>query len=305
MIHNIEECNNSTQQLIESAGLNFDVASTPVQYNVGVNTHSFNNRRVLYRTDNHKAFGVVSDDYKIHQPKDIINFYQNLANVDGFRLVQASSIGNGRKIWALAETDTQLRIHGNDVLKGYLFLATSYDSSMATVARFITNRLFCNNQLQVILHGDMDALKVVAGGVYRITHASEFKPVSIKEKLGLDASNWDKYAEYLERLSETKVSKADAIGYFIDMFYPNGIEDTKNKLVEKKMKLITNIYDNAPGQNVVGAKGTAWGLVNAVTYFVDNYREGRTNDTTSEYRLFGQGEVLKNKAFTQALKLAA
>jgi len=59
------------------------------------------------------------------------------------------------------------------------------------------------------------------------------------------------------------------------------------------------------GAELAAAKGTAWGLLNVVTEFVDHERRARSQ----EYRLgsawFGQGATIKQRALDQALALAA
>jgi hypothetical protein len=53
------------------------------------------------------------------------------------------------------------------------------------------------------------------------------------------------------------------------------------------------------------ASGTAWGLVNAVTQFVDHERRARSTDHRLDSAWFGQGAAIKAKAYQEAMKLAA
>jgi hypothetical protein len=41
---------------------------------------------------------------------------------------------------------------------------------------------------------------------------------------------------------------------------------------------INAAFKSAPGQDLVSAKGTAWGLVNAVTHYVDHIRANKSRD---------------------------
>jgi hypothetical protein len=52
------------------------------------------------------------------------------------------------------------------------------------------------------------------------------------------------------------------------------------------------------------SKGTAYGLLNAVTEFVDHERRARSTDHRLDSAWFGQGAALKQKALDQALLLA-
>ena len=51
------------------------------------------------------------------------------------------------------------------------------------------------------------------------------------------------------------------------------------------------------------ASGTAWGLLNAVTEYVDHHRRARNQDNRLDSAWFGQGAQLKHKALEQALTL--
>ena len=53
------------------------------------------------------------------------------------------------------------------------------------------------------------------------------------------------------------------------------------------------------------AKGTAWGLVNAVTEYADHSKRARSNDHRLDSAWFGPGAQLKQAAWTEALKLVS
>jgi hypothetical protein len=59
------------------------------------------------------------------------------------------------------------------------------------------------------------------------------------------------------------------------------------------------------GAELASAKGTAFGLLNAVTEFVDHERRARSTDHRLESAWFGQGASLKEKALNYALKMIA
>ena len=59
------------------------------------------------------------------------------------------------------------------------------------------------------------------------------------------------------------------------------------------------------GAEMASAKGTAFGLLNAVTEFVDHERRARSADHRLESAWFGQGAALKENALEQALMMIA
>jgi hypothetical protein len=56
---------------------------------------------------------------------------------------------------------------------------------------------------------------------------------------------------------------------------------------------------------MASSKGTAFGLLNSVTEFVDHERRARSVDHRLESAWFGQGASVKEKALEQALMMIA
>ncbi len=77
---------------------------------------------------------MVSARYQVVQPKQVLEFYRDLTEVSGYELETAGVLKAGRKFWALARTGKSSALKGNDVVNGYLLLATSCDGTLATTA---------------------------------------------------------------------------------------------------------------------------------------------------------------------------
>ena len=66
------------------------------------------------------------------------------------------------------------------------------------------------------------------------------------------------------------------------------------------------LYDGGGrGADLASAKGTAWGLLNAVTEFVDHERRARNQEYRLDSAWFGQGPGLKQRALEAAVQLAS
>ena len=83
--------------------------------------------------------------------------------------------------------------------------------------------------------------------------------------------------------------------------------DPAAKLVnERALKKVQALYDGqGRGAELASAQGTAWGLLNAVTEFVDHERRARSQEYRLDSAWFGQGANLKQRALDQALQLVA
>lgn len=286
----------------QQAGMAFDIKETPVRYltesigSLGA-IMSFPEQKVLYRSDTKTALSVVSARYKVVQPKEILEFYRDLVEVSGFELETAGVLKEGRKIWALARTNQSATLKGNDVVNGYLLLATACDGTLATTAQFTSIRVVCNNTLAVALANGSGAVKV--------PHSTSFDPQAVKKQLGISVSSWDGFMYRMKTLSERKVKSHEAMNYFLRVFTDQS--DTSAGLSnERAMKKVLALYEGlGKGAELASSKGTAFGLLNAVTEFVDHERRARSTDHRLESAWFGQGATLKQKALDQAMMMVA
>jgi len=287
----------------EKAGMNWNICSTPVRYMteqagaLGA-VMSFADQMVLYRSDTKAPLSVVSDRYQVVQPREVLEFYRDLTEVSGFELETAGVLKEGKKFWALAKTGKESVLKGNDVVKGYLLLATSCDGTLATTATPTTIRVVCNNTLGIALNGASSAIKV--------PHRTSFDALAVKKQLGIAVSQWDSFMYRMKTLSERKVKSHEAMNYFLKVICQtegqgDGAQGLSN---ERALKKVQALFDGAGrGAELAAAKGTAWGLLNAVTEFVDHERRARSQEYRLDSAWFGQGANLKQRALDHALQL--
>jgi hypothetical protein len=73
---------------------------------------------------------------------------------------------------------------------------------------------------------------------------------------------------------------------------------------EEKTRKALKAIEQAPGNNLETAHGTAWGLLNAVTYTVDHHL-GKNQDFRLRQGWFGSYAKTKQRALDLALALPA
>lgn len=281
------------------AGLGWEAKKTPVLFNDSEGIQTVTGKSVLYRDDTRGPLGVVGDDYKIVQPHDVMEFYRDLTERWGFKMETAGGIKGGRVIWALAKVGEEVRVAGNDVLKGYLLLSTSFDGSAATTGRFTTIRVVCNNTLSAATNSKPDV---------SVSHRSMFDPDAVKLRLGVGDA-FGKFSEDASKLAERPVSPEESVEFFLKVYHGMTAAeistDKDKKATEKTIKRLADHFLNGPGAELRSARNTAWGLLNAVTFDIDHVRKSRTPEGRFEQAMFGTGETLKNKAREIALAMAA
>jgi len=111
----------------QEAGLAWNILETPVRYmteqagSLGA-IMSFDDQKVLYRSDTKAALSVVSGRYQVVQPKTVLEFYRDLTEISGFEMETVGSLRGGKKFWALAKTGKETVLKGSDSVKGYILL---------------------------------------------------------------------------------------------------------------------------------------------------------------------------------------
>ena len=287
------------------AGMDWQIQESPVHFKadtIGVlgTIHSFPEQKVLYRSDTKAALSVVSQRYQVVQPREVLEFYRDLTEVSGYELETAGVLKEGRKFWALARTGQSAEFKGSDQVNGYLLLATSCDGTLATTATPTTVRVVCNNTLTIALDGTAHAIKV--------PHNTRFDPQAVKKQLGIAVSQWDEFMYRMRCLAERKVQWHEDMGFFMNVLCDVQPNSAMPQVLpnERALRKVQSLYEGqGKGATLESANGTAWGLLNAVTEYVDHERRARSTEYRLDSAWFGQGAVIKQRALDAALKLAA
>jgi len=289
----------------QQAGMDWHVESAEVRYfascasPVVSSIHAFPDQKVLYRSDTKAPLSVVSKRFQVVQPAEILEFYRDLTEAGGYELETAGVLKQGRKLWALAKTGQSARLKGRDQINGYLLLATACDGTLATTAQFTSVRVVCNNTLAIALGNSAGAVKV--------GHRSQFDAQAVKRQLGIAISSWDGFMARMKALAECKVADTAAEAFWKRVFtYPTTNTEDLQTVSERSIKAVQELYaGKGMGAQLASSTGTAWGLLNSVTEFVDHHRRSRSGDHRRDSAWFGQGASLKQRAWEESLKLVA
>lgn len=294
------------QQPIEvwktQAGMDWQIEASDVRYiagnaNLGV-IHAFPDQKVLYRSDTKAPLAVVSKRFQVVQPGEILEFYRDLSEIGGFELETAGVLREGRKFWALARTGHSVSLKGRDRVDGYLLLATACDGTLATTAQFTSVRVVCNNTLQVALGNSSGAIKV--------PHRSRFDPEAVKRQLGITVAAWDGFVERMKALVDRPLDPDSVEGLLRRVMTYAGQNNEAPVVNEQAVANVRALYEGGGrGAFLTSSRGTAWGLVNGITEFIDHHRRARSDDHRRDAAWFGQGAQIKQRAWDEVMKLVA
>ena len=284
------------------AGMDWMIEESEVRYITGSQTvgaiHSFPEQKVLYRSDTKRPLAVVSKRFQVVQPEEVLEFYRDLTEYSGFELETAGVLKEGRKFWALARTGQSTTLKGKDQVNGYLLLATACDGSLATTAQFTSVRVVCNNTLQIALGDNRGAVKV--------PHRSEFNADAVKQQLGITVAPWNRFVAKMKDLVACPVDPDSVDGLLRRVLVYPGQVGKAPVVNEQAVRSVRALYEGAGrGAQLASSRGTAWGLLNSVTEYVDHHRRARSDDHRREAAWFGQGAQFKQRAWDELVQLTA
>lgn len=301
----------------KAAGLDFIAKAAPVKFEVAsdcltcptVSKHSYADKSVIYRADTMAPLGIADTRrYKIVQPAEIIAFFAEFARAGDMKLEVAGSILGGRRIWALARHEMEIRVMGQDVVRPYFNLTTSFDGETATIGTFTSVRVVCNNTLNM-LYQEVDADGVRKGygrsGFY-VPHSSKFNAESAKKHIADLVTAATQFEQDANTMANVGLSGEAALKFFaglVGVEDKNGTDLTANS--RKKIDELFGLYRNGPGAGLRAAHGTVWGALNAVTNWTDFHARERKVGGRVASAWYGAGKELKGKAFREAMSLAA
>lgn len=280
----------------EESGLDFQLATADVQFTPppsvwnGFKSQSlpFDGKKVMYRTDSNLPLGLVSTQYKIVQPIEVLEFFRDMVGTVA-HLETAGVLRNGAHYWALAKMDGEFSVAGDQVNQ-YLLLASSCDGSLATQARLTSVRVVCNNTLQLATSR--------GGQVVQVRHNSTFNAADVKSKLGEFNDAFKNFEHTAKFLANIKMSSSQAQAIFTQIL--GGDEKKPSRAAARALTL----FEGAGiGAGLESAKGTAWGALNAVTQLMD-WETARTSDARLANAWFGGGVNVKAKTVDALMALA-
>jgi phage/plasmid-like protein (TIGR03299 family) len=311
----------------EACGFDWEIVTTPVEYrDLDGNLLKMEDRRVLFRSDTGAALSVMSDRYQVVQPAQVLDFFRDVCESQRWTMETAGVLRGGAQYWALAKAGLDAYVAGTDEHQMYMLLATSADGSLATLAQATDIRVVCANTLGF-------ALNNTKGQSLRIRHNTAFDEKQIKRELGMVdmEQSWNCFISTMKALQSVEIDRNQATRFFSDLLRPSkdrqavaGRPDLHAESLSDLLKApaihtanpirvgdkdkdrairglaeLESSYYTAPG----ACPGTAYGLLQGVTHFIDHSR-GKSTDQRLSSAWFGQGAAIKQQAVNTALAMA-
>ena len=191
------------------------------------------------------------------------------------------------------------------VVTPYALLAYSHDGSMAFNIRLTTVRVVCQNTLSLAIHQRR------LGNQFRRSHSSsirehaqaaqDFFTATLKEFEQLTGA----FKSLAAKACKPKTFEEILTTLFPDPTRPQNADkkpalqkawETKLADVRAARATIANLRQHGKGMELNNTADTYWGVLNAVTEFIDHHKEVKDGHRLA-YTLLGDGMDLKARAY--------
>ena len=283
----------TADEAIVAAGMDWEVSTQEISCDGSI-VPDF---KAIVREDTQEVLGIRKNKYTPYQNKDAFKVLDPFIGLNKAVWHTAGVLGKGERIWVLAKLPGQIEVTKNDVIDKYFLLTNSHDGSTGIKLIFTPIRVVCQNTLQMALVGGESSIMNI-----RHTKNHEIKIKQALKILGLVEKLSEDFTTDAKKMYEFKMTDADIDSYLANIINIAGEAKEKVKLYEDKSYIRYRDYiEGGIGTDIQGVKGSLWGAYNAVTEAVDHTDRKIKNEL--QYKMFGAGAIIKDKAWKAAKKL--
>lgn len=281
-------------EALELAGLAFTVAMAPLFAQIGRKRVPVPDRFATYRTDTGAVLGSgMSGKYQLVQPAQLAAFGEALVDAGGPTYETGGSLFGGRQNFLSMEIPDEIHVAGDpSEYRLYLLLSNGHDGNHPFRADVTVERGVCRNTVRIAQKG------AISSFVLKHTSQMDGRLQQAREALGLSFAYAESFAATASQLASTSLADRQ-VDEILDRLFP--LTETQQERVDKDpVKLaslprgmVELIYQESP--SVAPIRGSAYGLLNAVTEYADHFASfragdgGEAEDVKAERLIFGTG----------------
>ena len=288
----------TSEEAIKLAHLDYDVAKSPcVAFNTtetGINEIILPDKFMTYRTDLNQGFGVVGSRYEIVQNKDAFKFFDAIVG-EGIAMYEtAGALGKGERIFLSAKLPDVVTVEGlkDDVTEMYILLTSTHDGSGSIKALITPVRVVCENTLNGALREHFNKVSI------RHTKNVQTNLENAHKLLGITHKYIAELNTCFSHLAKKKVSDEVVVKLIANLFKSQKEDSTRLTNIRNE---VFKSYQEGVGQEKI--LGTAWGVYNGITYYLDHIKGYKNADKKFESITDGGSAQITQVLLEQLIKL--
>lgn len=283
----------SCADALQLAGLDWHVDERPLVD--GVSFEIVKGHKLLTRSTDGRALGVVGDRYKPLQNVKAFGFFEPAVRDGLIKLETAGSLQDGKRVWILAKANVDdAEIVKGDPVRPYLLLYHAHDGSLAVAIMWTPIRVVCYNTASMAL-SDAERDRTVL----KVRHTTNMLDTleALQSFVDYGAQSFQVSVENYKALARHQLAVKGLEQYVRDVFQVPIEAD-----MPRAWAKIEELHETGPGSQIPGVEGTLWGAYNAITAWTAHER-GRSDDSRLNANWFGDGAKIRDRALETALAL--
>lgn len=285
---------------VHAAGIDWEVELRPLMaacnkdedaiYDIPVDDHF----ALVRKTDN-RVMTITGDRWTPVQNRQVVEFFEHFLSAGGATMETLGALRGGRVVWGLASLNEKFVVNGKeDIVKGYLLLASHHILGRATIAKVTPVRVVCANTLAM-------ATNTTGAIERRFSHTKSFEARVAAEAIGLVREEFQKFGKLANQLARLNLTDSDVLNILRPvMDAANSDEPLTGYEPNRQIAKTLEAYTSAPG----ATPGTGWGLLNAVTYYADHQAKAQSPDHRLASSWFGTYANIKQKVLDRLVEMA-
>lgn len=249
---NIETC-------MRESGLDWDVRLDTVYLADG---SAVLEGKAVVREDTGRAIGLVGNGYRPLRNAEAFAWFKPWLDAGVATIETCGELKGGSRVWILAKMGPAIEVGDGDMVGRYALLSHAHNGSMAIRGGLTPIRVVCHNTLSAAIEGE-------GSGIVKIFHTAGAKTELSKLQAAIEAvgAQWDRVADTYRAMAATRIKDEKAVRAFVRAVY-GAEEPAEGKKPGKREQAIVELFEAGTGQDLGSARGTAWGLYNALTEYV-------------------------------------
>lgn len=283
----------TTSEAIKAAGIDWTVEKRPVfsQHPDG-SFAQVPGKYATTRTSDDKVLGIVGKDYNVVQNLEGFEFIDSLLDSGEAKFDTAGALAGGCRVWMSATLGDEIMVAGTDPHRLFGVFLNSHDGSKAVSMIVTPVRVVCANTEAMAIRGAKQSWSMT----HRTTLAG--KVTEAREALQLSFKYMEAFEAEVQKMLDIQVT-TDQFREIVKDIYP-----AQKRMLEKRVTLLTSLWENSPTIHDAGIGGTAWGAFNAITEAHSHHQDERSPEAKLTKSLWGFDQQVRNKAHERLLALA-
>ncbi len=291
----------TSDEVVKESGQDYQVIKKPIEFEIGGKTRTFSEKFVICREDTFAPLGVCGRNWTPLQNDEAFKFFDAIVDRKEAIYHTAGVLGKGEKSWILAKLPSYIRVGNDDIIEEYALITNAFTGHDAVEIALTNIRVVCQNTLMMALAGAKGKRKISIPHTRDIVAQVE----RAHEALGLFSQYSKDVEAAFNRMAKVKITDA-ILRQYLDSLLPKSTDEESPITMSHKNRItIEEFFVDGIGQDIKTAKGTMFGLYQAVTGFTSHVKD-YANETAKFRNLLmgGASYKMNQKAFELALNFS-